>query len=143
MDLCVFCDHPRAGHWGSGCHRSSFLRGDCDCSFVDQPALPAPATADQYRKSAAWWDERIHIIDGDIRRSRDGSTRRLRLERVRANAVAAARHAREMAEQADAEEARGHSGREPAIDATGSSHLDLITTEGLRRLSIVRREGRH
>jgi hypothetical protein len=43
MDHCNFCDHPLVGHWGGGCHRSSFLRGDCLCTCVDREAAQEPA----------------------------------------------------------------------------------------------------
>jgi hypothetical protein len=43
MDHCLYCQHPLVGHWGSGCHRSSFLRGDCLCTFVDLEEEQGPA----------------------------------------------------------------------------------------------------
>lgn len=39
MDRCTYCEHPLIGHWGTRCHRSSFLRGDCLCTFVDREAV--------------------------------------------------------------------------------------------------------
>jgi hypothetical protein len=36
MDHCIVCEHPKIGHWGTGCHRSSFLRGDCSCTFLER-----------------------------------------------------------------------------------------------------------
>ena len=46
MDHCIFCGHPNVGHWGSGCHRSSFLRGDCYCTFVERDVDQEEAVSD-------------------------------------------------------------------------------------------------
>jgi hypothetical protein len=114
-DHCIICDHPRSGHWGAGCHRSSFLRGDCGCDFVEQPPLPSDATATQYRGRAEWWRQRIRMTDDHIRRTSVDSDQRRRLERFRDLAITSERRALEAAERMDAAQRREGSERGTAI----------------------------
>ena len=111
---CIICDHPRANHWGSGCHKNSFLRGSCDCTFVEPPPLPASATAGQYRERAGWWEDRVRITDDKIWQSEVGSARYHRLAYFRRSATNAAKRAREMAELTEAQEVRERVAREAA-----------------------------
>lgn len=113
-DNCNIGEHSARDHWGPGCHKTSFLKGSCDCDFVQRPPLSANATAARYRERAEWWRARIRISDHQISRARYGSNRRRRLEVFRDNAGAAARGAQEMAVPKEATEARERAQREAA-----------------------------
>jgi hypothetical protein len=105
-DYCVICEHPKSGHFGSRCHRTSFLKGDCDCDFVERPPLPLDATAAQYRERAEWWRHRVRVTEIHIRRAKYGSERWARLGHVRDAAERSARRADEAAELKEAMERR-------------------------------------
>ncbi|MFN8520161.1 MAG: hypothetical protein U0667_12385 [Chloroflexota bacterium] len=97
-ERCLQCGHPTVGHHGAGCHRTSFLRGACDCDFVEPAPLPMSATAAQHRERAAWWSRRIDLTDHRMWQTPHGTEQWLRLERLRKVAVVARHHHLEMAQ---------------------------------------------
>ncbi|MET0772579.1 MAG: hypothetical protein ABWZ82_05810 [Candidatus Limnocylindrales bacterium] len=122
-ERCIICEHPRTAHFGTGCHTDSFLRGRCDCDFVELPALPESATPAQYRARAAWWQQRAEMAETRQRRTRMGTERWWRLDRF----VDAARSARSRGlDMAAALEAEAIT---PATEAPGDDLLDLMTIE--------------
>ncbi len=99
-ERCLQCGHPTVGHYGTGCHRTSFLRGACDCDFVEPAPLPMSATAEQHRERAAWWSRRIDLTDRRMWHATHGSDLWLRLDRLRKVADVARHHHLEMAQTA-------------------------------------------
>jgi hypothetical protein len=124
-ERCILCDHPKVGHFGSGCHRTSFLRGSCDCDFVEPARLTLSATAEQNRERATWWAHRIDITDARMSHAPHGSLQWQRLERLRKVADAARHHHIEMASALPAKAADEHATRE------GDDLLDLICIESI------------
>src|SRR6187399_2116674 len=122
-ERCILCGHPRTAHFGTGCHTDSFLRGRCDCVFVELPPLPDSATPAQYRARAAWWQQRVEMAEARMRRTRMGSDRWWHLDRF----IDAARSARarglDLAAALEADPT-------PAIAAgPGDDLLDLVSIE--------------
>jgi hypothetical protein len=117
---CILCDHPTIGHFGAGCHRDSFLRGKCDCDFVEPPTIPPSAPAEQHRERAAWWARRVDATDRQMARGGHSSDRWLRLDRFRRAAEAERRRHLEIARALQA----AAIGREP--EEPGDDILDLV-----------------
>jgi hypothetical protein len=131
-ERCLQCDHPKVGHFGSGCNRTSFLRGGCDCDFVEPPALPLTATAEQHRERAAWWSRRIDLTDRRMWRAPHGSDLWLRLDRLRKVADLARHHHLEMAQDLSAP---APIEPDPPVgpDEAGDDLLDLISIWSIER----------
>ena len=127
-ERCIICDHPRAAHFGTGCHTDSFLRGRCDCDFVELPPLPDSATPGQLRARAAWWQQRSEMAETRMRRTRMGSDRWWRLDRF----IDAARNARlrglDMAAALEVEATRATTD-DPADDLLDLISIETITTQ--------------
>jgi hypothetical protein len=126
--LCILCDHPTIGHFGTGCHRDSFLRGACDCDFVEPSALGASATPEQHRERAAWWARRIDATDRLVARGGHSSDRWLRLDRFRRAAEVERRRHLDAARARAAEAAS-----EAPVNEPGEGLLDLISIETITR----------
>lgn len=134
MDVrCILCDHPKLGHWDHGCHRDSFLRGSCDCDYVEPAPLSSAATADEHRERAAWWARRVDLTDGRMWRTTHGSEAWRRLERFRRVADAARHHHAEMAYALDDQPDHTPLGatQAPTDDQGGDDLFDLISIESL------------
>jgi hypothetical protein len=129
-ERCILCDHPKVGHFGSGCHRTSFLRGGCDCDFVEPAPLPLSATADQHRDRAAWWTRRIDMTDNRMWHVTHGSPQWQRLDRMRKVADAARHHHLEMAQALPPEP---ETDAETEREDEGDDLLDLISIESIVR----------
>jgi hypothetical protein len=123
---CILCDHPRIGHFGTGCHRNSFLRGSCDCDFVEPPIMSPSATAEQHRERAAWWARRVDATDREMARGGQSSDRWLRLDRFRRAAEAERRRHLETAHLLEAAADLVPEPQEPGDDI-----LDLICIESI------------
>lgn len=121
MDLCIICEHPAHLHFGPGCHKTSLLRGSCECTFIKQLPLSEDASAEQYRERADWWTARVRVTDDHIRRTSYGSERRRRLEAFRENAHSTAQQSLEMAELTEAKEARQRAERDAAVAAAAAT----------------------
>jgi hypothetical protein len=131
-ERCIVCDHPKVGHFGSGCHRTSFLRGACDCDFVEPTPLPLSATAEEHRERAAWWAQRIDLTDRRIWAATHGSPQWQRLDRLRDVADAAWHHHLEMAHALPAGETDSRPAADDGEDADeGDNLLDLICIESI------------
>ena len=61
MTDCAICEHTQRDHYGSGCHARGSLRGSCSCTYVNQPPLPARASAEDHQERSSWWDEQARI----------------------------------------------------------------------------------
>jgi hypothetical protein len=125
---CIICEHPRAAHFGAGCHIDSFLRGRCDCDFVELPALPLTATPAQHRARAAWWQQRVEMAEARMRRTRMGTERWWRLDRFADVARTARARGLDMAAALDAE-ATAATAADPGDDLLDLVNLETVATQ--------------